>query len=390
MPVELRRGRRRGWLVAVLAVLLAGGAWLLQPHVARRLHEPLLPASTGPFLVGRRTYAWIDPARTDPWSGDPTERRQLLGYVWYPADAGSDSIEAPYFPHLAQLAEQFAAADRRVLRSIRCQALLDARAVLGEGPFPVLLFSPGANLSCLFYTCLLEDLASHGYVVVGLEHVHEGRGQVLQDGTVARPDYQRHMPPLGTPTLEETRFFHRWSEIRAADAALALEGLARLNASDELLAGRLDLARVGMFGHSVGGMAATHAARHADWLLATADLDGLLLTTDAALVDPEGAGLRKPFLFMGQPGYDDAQDALLRSGTGRRYRVTIDGAEHMTFSDLPFWAPGSRAGKTRRLAAMRTCLRAFFDEHVAGRPADLIAGTAGLPGVIVESFLDSG
>ena len=47
-------------------------------------------------------------------------------------------------------------------------------------------------------TCLVEDLASHGYVVVTIDHVHDADVVVLPDGSVA-------FCAVPAPTVTQTR-----------------------------------------------------------------------------------------------------------------------------------------------------------------------------------------
>ncbi len=369
--------KRRLWQLSILTLIglvMTVGVWLLYSPVALLLHSPELPPPTGSFPVGRTSYFWTDSSRPETWTDDPTDRRQLIVYVWYPATQRVDSSTAPYFPSLQELNGQFTSSEQRVLRAVRTRVLVDAEVMPGSNRFPVLLFSPGANLSSHFYSCLLEEMASQGFVVVAIEHCYEGRGQVFPDGRIAGPEYSRHMPPLNTPVADETRFYHAWAETRGLDAVFVLDQLVRINKSDRLFAGRLDLSRVGFFGHSIGGITAEHLARKEQRIRAAANIDGLLLVTDPRLIDPTGTDLGQPFLFMGQTQYRDVQDALLWTVKGASYRVLITGANHMSFSDLPFWTPGNRAGKVRRLAAMRAYLLAFFGRHLLEQDSKLLDG----------------
>ena len=188
-------GRMRLWKIFLgtiigLAVLVGGTLFLYSTD---------LPPARGPFPVGRASYTWTDSSRHEPWVDNPAELRQLLTYVWYPAGSAVGPV-APYFPSLEQLRDQFHWYERFVIRSVRSQVLESADVVPAPQEFPVLLFSPGANNSCLFYSCILADLASHGFVVVGMDHCHEGRGQVLSDGTIILPDSERQRPSPDSPT----------------------------------------------------------------------------------------------------------------------------------------------------------------------------------------------
>src|ERR1700681_288538 len=64
--------------VVGIAVLL-GLLWLDHNR------ETTLPPPTGPFAVGRTTYAWSDAAQADPLAPQSGTKRELFAWLWYPA-----------------------------------------------------------------------------------------------------------------------------------------------------------------------------------------------------------------------------------------------------------------------------------------------------------------
>jgi hypothetical protein len=359
------------------------------------LYSTELPPPSGPLAVGRTGSAWTDPTRPEPWLDNPAERRQLPVYIWYPAKPTAAGSKASYFPALDRLSDQFPWYERFAIRSVRTRVLADAEVTPAPEKCPVLLFSPGANNSSLFYNSLLEELASHGFVVVGLEHTYEGRGQVLPDGRVVGPEAERLRPRPNSPTrqADEARFYRRRVEVRARDAVFVLGQLARLGESEPLLTGCLDLSRVGVFGHSLGGVAAGEAARLDARFRAVANLDGLA-GGQPMYAGPTGPGIQQPFLYLGKPlpgGLSAEQRAkqneALGSVTGGSVRVLIAGATHSSFSDEPFWAPGNGVAKARIMAVVRAYLVEFFRRQLLGQRTELLDGpSASYPEAAVENF----
>jgi len=249
---------QRAWKVVLGTIL----GMALVVGSALYFYSTELPRPTGPFPVGRACYAWTDRSRQEPWIDNPSERRQLLAYVWYPAPPVGP--EAPYFPGLAQLSDQFRWYERFVLRSARSRVRAAPAVAPGSEKYPVLLFSPGANNSSLFYNSLLAELASHGFVVVGMEHTHEGRGQVLPDGTVIAPDAERYRPRSDSPTrpAEEASFYRKRVDVRSRDAVFVLDQLTWLDENDPLLVG-VSTSRGWVF--SVIPLAASQPGRPPDW-----------------------------------------------------------------------------------------------------------------------------
>jgi predicted dienelactone hydrolase len=152
----------------------------------------------------------------------------------------------------------------------------------------------------------------------------------------------------------------------------------------------LDLDRVGMFGHSLGGAATASAMLVDPRIRAGADLDGLLFEPART------TGLSRPFLLMSaDPGFAEVLNVAgfwsrLR---GPHYAVDVKGARHFAFSDLATFVPqlmraNPSAGQSARqlvgdlngfatLAAERAYLLAFFDRFLRGKPATLLADTRG-------------
>ena len=101
--------------------------------------------------------------------GTPGQHRMLSVWIWYPAEPDGSSV--PYMPpDWARPRE----ADRGI-GSLLSQAVdsihshaTDARPTSQGGLFPVLVFEPGLGPLVPEYTTLAEDLASWGYVVIGL------------------------------------------------------------------------------------------------------------------------------------------------------------------------------------------------------------------------------
>ena len=360
----------------------------------------LWPARPFPLLHGaaaeraapsaRTSYVWTDATRPEPGDGPASARQFALRLVSGQAIGGATTRTSQSSMHSA--INSSGTSDWQFVQCAPASLRMEIAPGMEKcGP----LFSPGANNSSLFYCSLLEELASRGFVVVGLEHSYEGRGQVLSDGRVVGPESERQRPRPDSPTFpaDDARFYRRRVEVRARDAAFALDQLARLGETDSLLGGRLDLARAGVFGHSIGGVAAAEAARLDSRFRSVANLDGLT-GAQPMYVDPTGRKVEQPFLFLGKPlrlklpaVLQAKPDAIMRSVKGGSYRVLIAGAAHTSFSDSPFWEPGGSADKTRVLAIVRTFVTAFFEKHLLGQVTPLFDGPSpAYPEVSVEGF----
>ena len=246
---------------------------------------------------------------------------------------------------------------------MKLNATADAAPLTRRGGWPVVLFSPGFGVERELYAGLVEDLASHGYVVVAIDHPHDASIVEFPDGHVVVPSSQMDM----TAALS----------VRVADTRFVLTELARLE-DRGFFAGRLDLGHVGMFGHSLGGAAAASTMLVDPRIDAGADLDGVLFGAARA------GGLSRPFMLMsGEPGFaaDPNRAGFWSRLRGPHYAVDIKGAQHFAFSDLVFFAPEltranprsrrrQSSGRQRRRARDtrgRTCLSARLLRPIPAR-----------------------
>jgi hypothetical protein len=191
----------------------------------------------------------------------------------------------------------------------------------------------------------------------------------------------------------------------ARDTSFVLDQLTRLNsgAISSSFAGRLDLSRSGVFGHSIGGFIAARAATLDPRFKACLNLDGSNFGRPF-LTDGSGRYPRQPFLFLGSKftGRNDRRDgpdreslrfteSLFRSIPAVSYRVTIEGFEHSDCTDRPILAakPATPAlsAKLRNMQIVRTYVHAFFDKHLMGNTVPLLDGPASeYPEVRIQRF----
>jgi dienelactone hydrolase len=237
-----------------------------------------LPVPTGRHRVGRVSFDWVDPGRTEIYSPDPRDRRALVVWVWYPAAPGPDAERAVYLPEPWAPAGQLLGLDAAGLHS---HALVNAPVADDQSSYPVLVLSP-SGFPPLLLAAIAEELASHGYVVVGVNHTYETTVTVFADGRVVPISSDAVAGVLGPQTGPyQERFRERAAvcDYKAADLASVADQLEQLPADAAgLLGGRLDLDRLGGFGHSFGGNAALEWCRNDPRCQAAVNLDGALWT----------------------------------------------------------------------------------------------------------------
>ena len=365
-----------------------------------------LPMPTGPFSVGTIEVRLVDQGRPDPWvSGSP---RELMVSVWYPAGATAGHPLAGYMHSgaAAVFAESvlgpIGLSDRVNFDAVRTHAWEGAALADGLARLPVVIFSPGGSLPRAMGTMLVEDLASHGFVVVTMDHTYEATAVEFPDGRVA----VRTLP-------EMDGLLKRMIGVRVADARFVLDQLeswqeGRLpEAGDgtlpEGLVAGMDLARVGMFGHSAGGFTTAELMLVDARVLAGINLDGSMAyqMSKAEYGASVTQGLDRPFMLMGagvsggptRPHtHLEAPDwrSFWEASVGWKRDLYLPEGEHFTFTDYQAVAPQlskkiflprfllSRVLGTidpaQAVDAQRAYIRAFFALHLSGEPQELLEG----------------
>ncbi len=275
---------------AVLGMLIFGVAALIP--AAMPVFE--LPEPSGPFRVGTTRFSLLDASRPETFTADPSDKRELLIQVWYPAEPSANSVPERLWGHPREIA-------RRMTRSlglpgflfdhfglVRTHSLADAALAGARATYPVLVFSHGYNQGIPPQnTVQMEDLASHGYIIFSIGHSYESLALIHPDGrivAVSEERMQRVRDQLrGSGALirqllasqdaqQRADLLQRISEagpllnesvaVWVADTRFVLDELAKLDATKDPrgFAGRLDMTRVSIFGMSFGGTVATECA----------------------------------------------------------------------------------------------------------------------------------
>jgi pimeloyl-ACP methyl ester carboxylesterase len=391
-----------------------------------------LPAPTGRYPVGTTSWHVTDPSRKETLAGDGGPR-QVEVLAWYPAASNRGPL-APYLREGLGEVQGFAtllrgartAFDR--LSDVSTHARLDAPPAATPAKLPVLVFSHGFGSLAAAYTALLEDLASHGYAVLSILHPYEVGGATLDDGRVVsfldeagkpRPSYldvvgewagedeamaavtqasgdeeqRRRLRGYlaGVPHTHAT--VRRWAD----DTALVLDRLAQIPRASAAgkLAARLDTGRIGVFGHSMGGVSAGQFCVDDRRCRGGLNLDGI--PQSGTVIDRPASAPAPPFLmvYSARPGRAGANDAIYRRVVSTYYRVDVAGTRHLDFSDMILWGGRLRdvgalgsVEPARAVDITRTIVREYFDQVLRGRRSPLLNGTPTLPEVSVQTSHD--
>ena len=358
-----------------------------------------LPAPTGHFAVGRTSFAWTNEAKTDELAPTPGTKRQVVGWIWFPAAHAGTDVPAEYVSPLWRKALNESQGSalmkhffKRDLSVVRVHSWVDAALAPQERTYPVVVLRAGGGAPTTDFTTLAEDLASHGYFVVGFDAPYLSGLVVLPDGRVVTRSAAGNLEAAGgnidDPAL--SRLLAIWT----SNTGFVVDHLQRLNSdASGKFAGRMDLQHLGMFGHAFGGATAFEFCRDDARCTAAIDLDGIPFGRIVS------QGLGKPGMFLISDHSREMADPVSaqilsrittiydRLPDGRFYGV-IRRANHFSFSDQIllnsqaairvlrlFGLPGLDGH--RGLAIAADYVHTFFDVQLKGVPAAALTSLAG-------------
>jgi dienelactone hydrolase len=332
-----------------------------------------LPTPSGAYQTGKVATVWVDSSRPEPGTTSRKDQRHVRVVAWYPAAPGT-GVPASYLADLETVAEGLVASgevgslEAAGLRFVGDPARSGASVAGSEQTYPVVLLSPGNATNVEFYSALAEDVASHGYVVIGMDHSYQVAAVAI-DGEVA---VYAGDPPLGLAAdVTSSRI-----DQRVADIAFVLDTLAQGGPGLELLAGHLDLSRIGVMGHSNGGVAAAVAC--ADIRIdACLNIDGQLAGGPFS-AQPDPAAPTKPFMYLTkESALHPSLAALFETAGQDTFRVVLPGAAHDEFADPAMFRPRILPTATEAddvITVSRGVSRAFFDHTLRGAPVTVFSG----------------
>jgi dienelactone hydrolase len=321
-----------------------------------------VPIPTGPEPVGTSLLHLVDSARPDPYLRSGA-KRELLVRFWYPASLIQACKKADYTsPRVWSYFSQLAGVPFPEVITNSCMD-----APMAEGAHPVVVFTHGYTGTFTDYTFIFEDLASRGYVVASVDHTYEATAVEFPDGRFVKSILGSH---FGDTWRGDDATLTFATSVRLQDLKFVVTELKRLNTKvNGPFEGKLDVSRIAIAGHSMGGATAFLALEQDPRLRAAVVLDGYL---PSAVIRPTQ---RPVFILRANDMNADAdQCRLWNSLRGPRVFVNLNGGEHLTPSDAVWLAKFAiqtgPMGPERTVSAIRDYVAAFLDTNRRQRPQD--------------------
>lgn len=288
-------------------------AFCILPGILFPQFKPV--AATGPHTVATTSVTFVDASRVDPFS-QTGENRKLTVQFWYPEN-GEGSATYPL-------------------------------AVFSHGSFGY----RGSNLSTF------EDLASNGYVIVSIDHSYHAFFSRHTDGstTLVNTSFLNGATNVTNGAYDAQTTYdktHEWLDLRAVDMDFVLDRILA-NAGGEIPASvhaLINTAKIGLFGHSLGGATAAQLGRERSDVDAVIVIDGTMIGEEIGFENGKGTMIAEPYPVPLLNLYNDShyEDAR-REGTAynnlsasaraiEAHDVVIRGSGHLNFTDLPLFSP---------------------------------------------------
>jgi hypothetical protein len=352
-----------------------------------------LPATTGPFTVSQTVFKWVDPSRPEELTDDLNDFREVIALVWYPAERGMGK-SIPYFPGLSTVSKALVESGEVEpwevfgLQFVRLQNVSNANLAKSDTPFPVLILSPGNATNIEFYNTLASEIASYGYIVVGINHPYDVAAVELANHHVAQ--YYKDQESL--EMRPHQAFIAERIKVRTLDVLFTLDQLEDLNATtNSSFRGIMNLDAVAVAGHSLGGITASEVCKIDARFRACLNFDGLQkggpFSTEETAIPPD-----QPFMFMTKEPQLHPKLIEKFESTLESYWVVIHGASHDSFTDGPLLQPQilptpNRADHVALLIQSYTL--AFLDQTLKGQKNILLSKSVHLQDVSVQVYPSS-
>ena len=383
-----------------------------------------LPAPSGEHSVGVRDFELADQTRQGVLRAEEHEPRRLLVRVWYPAGDIEGLSPRRYFNDLeAETTAGGLGSSLGMPFLFRYMAHSSTNSYEGAPLFeaaanqPVVIYSHGYTSFLSQNTALMEELASHGYIVYSVQHTYDASPTVFPNGDVAELDpaifeeaqaMQKEFPEdmiaaFTGETFDDRRRATQSIYKRSLEEGQRIASLSapiwladRIFVHDQLEAGAVpdsvfeivaasDLRSVGEIGMSFGGSTTGGVCMVDPRCAAGINLDGgdydfspfnrnipvpfLMFYSDVDMVaavlsgDPKAIGHG-----FNDFSYERHETAGLRQDV---YRLKVENVAHLGVSDFPLFARApfknillGSIDADAIIQIQNDFVRGFFDRHL--------------------------
>ncbi len=253
---------------------------------------------------------------------------------------------------------------------------------------PLIVFSHGGISTKTSNLSLYKELASHGYVVVSIDHTYHALYTKIDGVNITiDPGYMKELSEEDSHSDLENSYacFQKWMKLRTDDIHFVIDSFIEQSMSEnDSFYSLVDVNRIGVAGHSLGGSAALGVGRQRNDIKAVIALESPYMCDITGIDGNEFTWDTNPYRCAVMNIYSDNgysligtdnkyvqnKNQLLNNGNTRYYY--IEGSNHYTLTDLIRTSPivcallGGRVNKSgyESLKIVNQKSLAFFDEYV--------------------------
>lgn len=329
---EVSKGKktRKVWIVVGGIILLLVLGIILIPKLIFTDYEGL--PTTGEYEVKQESAILVDESRLESFETDGS-KREVPVYFFYPDAEGAD-----------------------------------------KSSFPLVIFSHGAFGYYQSNTSTYMELASHGYVVISLDHpYHSFFTEDTEGKTITvNPEFLQEVMNVNEESVSEQEIIemsHNWLDIRVADIDFVLDVVKAAKEAEAMQSGTwfisdekteqellevlsmTDTEKIGLMGHSLGGASSITLGRTREDIDAVISLDATMLGEEFSYENGEYEFYEDaypvPLLTLDNEEHHQQREeagnlyvnnVVLENAVDSHYTYFV-GSGHMNFTDLPLFSP---------------------------------------------------
>jgi len=301
-----------------------------------------LPQPTGPYKVGTSSHHLVDTSWVDPLAPKEFESdyRELIVQCWYPSQTNIEQSLYDYMPHkipylLETLVSSYSLPAQLItpfFPAVYKHAIDNASIASSNVLYPLVLFTHGISSLCDLHTAQLENLASHGFIVIGINHTHGCMVNLFPDGRVKEFYYNELLTDQEQSIL--------WTKTGTKDMRFVLDTLEKVPLNMMPIAKNIDFDHVGVLSYSGGGVIALNLCQEDKRIKAIVNLDGweelVAHMINESQTIPTMYMVKDPSMPL--TGLDPSTEKLLdlhHASATDSYHITTKGTQHNSFNDLP-------------------------------------------------------
>jgi len=372
-----------------------------------------LPKPTGKYFVGVTYLGFTDEKRTELFDNDQKLKRNITVKAWYPA--AEKSKPEPYLRNMNFAIKYMILPEN--MKNLMTNSSLNMPLSIDLEKYPILLFSHGWGEQNSQNTILMEELASHGFIVFSVAHPYECKYSEYPDGKISHIEFgslrfQKIMREQQSPKAmellmrlygatqsdERMQIFRETAEAMPTlfaspkywteDLSFFLDQIKGINESNGILKGKMDINRIGALGMSLGGVVTSEICLHDRRVKAGISMDGGMY---GSLLEEK---MNVPFMFLSGKRFAGCGPLFSDKSAKDCYAFAIKNADHYNFTDhalFPYpmiqFMLGTIDGK-RALEITNALVLSFFKKYLENKKeVNLLTEAAKFPEIEISSNL---